>query len=188
MIIHDRQTRDNNRKRRPALRPTAAFGFLLAAILAFTALFPALTACAAPPEKSGDRRCTVVIECTKILENIADLDPDKLEVLPADGIILAETEAGFSDGESVYDLLVRVTRANGIHMEAAYTPVYDSAYIEGIGNLYEFDCGEGSGWTYSVNGVFPNYGCSKYLLSDGDRVEWHYTCDFGRDVGADGMQ
>ena len=59
-------------------------------------------------------------------------------------------------------------------------------YIEGIGNLYEFDCGAESGWMYAVNGWFPNYGCSQYALQDGDTVTWVYTCDLGRDVGSGG--
>lgn len=49
--------------------------------------------------------------------------------------------------------------------------------------LYEFDCGKDSGWMYCVNGWYPNYGCSKYTLEDGDTVEWRYTCNLGRDVG-----
>ena len=57
--------------------------------------------------------------------------------------------------------------------------------IEGIANLYEFDCGELSGWMYKVNDWFPNYGCSRYELKDGDKVEWVYTCDLGKDVGGD---
>lgn len=61
--------------------------------------------------------------------------------------------------------------------------MYNSAYIEGIHNLYEFDVGELSGWMYSVNDWFPNYGCSRYQLQDGDVVEWVYTCDLGEDVG-----
>ena len=84
----------------------------------------------------------------------------------------------------VFDVLQRVCRAQGIHMESTWTPAYNSAYIEGIGNLYEFDCGELSGWMYSVNGVWPDYGCSGYTLHDGDTVVWSYTCDLGRDVGA----
>ena len=89
----------------------------------------------------------------------------------------------FTEGESIFDVLKRVCRENKIHMEFSETPVYQSAYIEGIGNLYEFDCGEGSGWMYRVNGEFPNYGCSRYTLADDDTVEWVYTCDFGADVG-----
>lgn len=42
--------------------------------------------------------------------------------------------------------------------------MYNSAYIEGINNLYEFDCGSLSGWMYKVNEWFPNYGCSRYVL------------------------
>ena len=55
--------------------------------------------------------------------------------------------------------------------------------IEGIANLYEFDVGQLSGWMYSVNDWFPNYGCSRYQLMDGDVIEWKYTCDLGNDVG-----
>ena len=61
--------------------------------------------------------------------------------------------------------------------------LYNSAYVEGINNLYEFDVGSLSGWMYSVNGWFPNYGCSRYALQNGDVVEWVYTCDLGYDVG-----
>ena len=49
--------------------------------------------------------------------------------------------------------------------------------------MYEFDCGALSGWMYRVNGWYPNYGCSRYQLKDGDVVEWRYTCDLGNDVG-----
>ena len=36
---------------------------------------------------------------------------------------------------------------------------------------------------YKVNGWFPNYGCSRYQLKEGDTIEWVYTCDLGVDVG-----
>lgn len=127
--------------------------------------------------------CTFSIECSTILNNLDMLSAEKLELVPSDGVILAEIEVEFTDGESVFDVLQRVCQQNGIHLEASWTPLYDSAYVEGIANLYEFDCGELSGWMYRVNGWYPNYGCSSYLLEDGDVVEWRYTCDLGRDVG-----
>lgn len=127
--------------------------------------------------------CTLSIRCDTILDNMAWLDPEKVELVPEDGIIYAERTVTFYEGESVFDLLLRETRQNKIHMEYENTPVYNSAYIEGIGNLYEFDCGELSGWMYKVNDWFPGYGCSRYLLSAGDRVEWVYTCNLGADVG-----
>jgi len=80
-------------------------------------------------------------------------------------------------------VLQREGRAAGIPMEFEHTPMYKSAYIEGINGLYEFDRGELSGWMYSVNDWFPNYGCSRYQLKDGDVIEWVYTCDLGYDVG-----
>ncbi|MFR2560501.1 MAG: DUF4430 domain-containing protein [Oscillospiraceae bacterium] len=136
-----------------------------------------------PPVENSVLTCTVSISCAAILENFDRLNAEKADLIPADGVLLAPTAVEFTEGESVFDVLKRVCRENKIHMEFSETPVYQSAYIEGIGNLYEFDCGEGSGWMYRVNGEFPNYGCSRYTLADGDTVEWVYTCDFGADVG-----
>lgn len=130
--------------------------------------------------------CTFSIECSTILNNLSDLDPDKRHLVPSDGVILPPTKVTFYEGESVYDVLQRVCKENNIHMESSWTPVYNSAYIEGINNLYEFDCGERSGWMYRVNGWYPNYGCSRYQLADGEKVEWRYTCDLGNDVGREG--
>ncbi len=135
-----------------------------------------------PPESAAPT-CTVSISCAPILDHLDRLDAEKADLVPADGVLLAATEIKFIEGESVFDLLKRVCRENKLHMEFSETPVYQSAYIEGIGNLYEFDCGEGSGWMYRVNGEFPNVGCSRCALADGDTVEWVYTCDFGADVG-----
>ena len=130
--------------------------------------------------------CTFSIECSTILNNLSELDPDKLELVPSNGVILAPTTVTFYEGESVFDVLQRVCKENNIHLEFSWTPVYNSAYIEGIHNLYEFDCGALSGWMYRVNGWYPNYGCSRYQLADGEVVEWRYTCDLGEDVGRDG--
>ena len=85
----------------------------------------------------------------------------------------------------MFDILKRETQKNNIHMEFSFTPLYNSSYIEGIANIYEFDCGELSGWMYSVNGWFPNYGISRYKVSDGDSIEFHYTCDLGADLKQD---
>ena len=130
---------------------------------------------------------TFSIECSTILNNLSDLDPDKLELVPSNGVILAPTVVTFYEGESVFDVIRRVCKEYNIHLEFSWTPVYNSAYIEGIHNLYEFDCGALSGWMYRVDGWYPNYGCSRYQLADGEVVEWRYTCDLGKDVGCDWM-
>ena len=133
--------------------------------------------------KAKSYTCTFSIECSTILNNLDMLDPDKLEMVPSGGVILSKTTVTFYEGESVFDVLQRLCKEKGIHMEAEWTPIYNSAYVEGIHNLYEFDCGALSGWMYKVNGWYPNYGSSRYQLKDGDVVEWRYTCDLGNDVG-----
>ena len=127
--------------------------------------------------------CTISISCATILNHMDWLDPEKVELVPEDGWILEPTEVTFYEGESVFNVLQRTCKQQGIHMEFENTPMYNSAYIEGIHNLYEFDCGELSGWMYKVNEWFPNYGCSRYQLKAGDVVCWEYTCDLGVDIG-----
>ena len=129
--------------------------------------------------------CTVSISCQTLAEQPEKLKAEKRELVPEDGWLLEPETVEFYEDESVFDVLLRETKNHKIHMEYSETPLYQSAYIEGIGNLYEFDAGETSGWVYSVNGWFPNYGCSQYKLADGDVIEWSYTYELGRDVGAE---
>ena len=131
--------------------------------------------------------CTISISCAMILNNMDKCNKDKRELVQEDGWFLEHTDVVFYGGESVFNVLQRTCRQKKIHMEFSNTPIYNSAYIEGIGNIYERDVGELSGWMYSVNGWFPNYGCGRYALKDGDVIEWVYTCDLGADVGDDYM-
>lgn len=131
-------------------------------------------------EEEPELQCTMTIDCSAVFDHLDKFDPDKLDLLPADGILYQAENLPFSEGETVFDLLKRVTAANKIHMEFSSSPVYHTAYVEGINNIYEFDCGELSGWEYRVNGSNPGYGCSQYTLKNGDAVEWVYTCDLGR--------
>ena len=129
--------------------------------------------------------CTLSISCATILDNMELCNKEKRELVPEDGWILKPMTVTFYEGESVFNILQRTCKQQKIHMEFENTPIYNSAYIEGINNLYEFDVGNTSGWMYKVNGWFPNYGCSRYQLKDGDVIEWVYTCDLGKDVGGD---
>ena len=124
---------------------------------------------------------TLTVRCDTILDNIGMLKTEKHGLVPADGVIF-QSEAAATPGESVFDVLQREMRGARIHMAFRNTPFYDSAYIEAINNLYEYDVGELSGWVYMVNGVSQDGGCSQYKLAPGDVVEWLYTCDLGRDL------
>ena len=133
---------------------------------------------------------TISIRCDTAADNDR-LRAGKAPYVPSNGIIMSTRTVTFTEGETVFNILQRETRAAGIHMEYTSNPMFNSVYIAGINNLYEFDCGELSGWMYRVNGWFPNYGCSAYTLKQGDVIEWLYTCDLGNDIGggyAAGMQ
>lgn len=141
-----------------------------------------------PPKPETKMSCTIEIRCDTILNNMGDLKKGLDEFVPADGTILPTTTVTFTQGETVLDVLERVCTEWGIQLEYSWTPAYGSYYIEGINHLYEFSCGQQSGWMYKVNGWFPNYGCSKYILDDGDEIVWCYTCKgLGADVGGPGM-
>ena len=129
----------------------------------------------------------LTVSCSTVLDNWENLDPalKHEKYVPSDGYILERTEYVLRKGDTVFDILDRAVRYNKIQMECIYSANYASVYVQGINHLYEFSCGELSGWMFSVNGKFPNYGCSRYELKDGDEILWAYTCDLGRDVGCD---
>ena len=130
---------------------------------------------------------TISIDCLTILQNMDNLEEGK-EKYVGDGWILKTTKVKCKKGQTVYDILEQVCKAYSIQMENSYTPLYGSNYIEGIGNLYEFDCGNLSGWMYNVDGWYPNYGCSRYVLKAGEAIQWRYTCNgLGADLGSDFM-
>lgn len=138
--------------------------------------------------KSGDKTVFVSIDCSDILGHYEKLDKSLAEsgFVPQDGIILAKTEYVLREGDTAFDLLLRVTRYNKIHMEyqGADKTAFGSVYVKGINHIYEFSCGAQSGWSYKVNGEFPDVGCSKYVLCDGDVIEWIYVC--GLEYGING--
>lgn len=134
---------------------------------------------------------TLSIRCDTVLQHYGDLPPalQSEEFVPPDGVILPPTEYVLREGDTVFDILDRAVRYNRIQMEfqGAEKNPFGSVYIQGIHYLYEFSCGPLSGWMYRVDGEFPHYGCSRYRLHDGQRIEWIYTCDLGQDIGAEWM-
>ncbi len=127
-------------------------------------------------ETSGDGigTCTITIQCKSVLKNMDKLSEGKAKYIPSNGVILATSTIEFRSGETVYDILKRSCSAAGIPMSARKSSM--GTYVEGINNLFEFDCGGTSGWLYSVNGSEPNHSSSAHNVKNGDRIVWHYTC------------
>lgn len=126
--------------------------------------------------------CTISISCKEIFNNMDKLDSSKKSIVPSDGWVLKSTKVNIKDGDTVFDILERVLKEKKIHLEATKSTVYGTAYIEGIANIYEFDCGEQSGWIYSVNGITQSQGSSKKVVKNGDIIKWIYTCNMGKDI------
>lgn len=108
--------------------------------------------------------CTYTISCSNIL-NHDDVLTTNYQV-PSNGLIYSKTME-IEEGDTVLSLL----KKTGITVEVS------GGYVRGIDNLYEFDCGDYSGWMYAVNGVRPNTGAGNYSLENGDSVEWIYVVD-----------
>ena len=138
------------------------------------------------PAEPENVTVTVEIRCDALSEHMEYLENESIRgYIPSDGVILAKTSYSGTTENTVFDALSTVCRNNDIQLDFEYTPVYESSYIKAIGFLYEFDAGPASGWMFSVNGWYPNYGCSNYYLRDGDVIVWRYSCrGYGSDIGA----
>lgn len=105
---------------------------------------------------------TFSVTCKNALANGADV--------PQSGYIIGQTEITLKNGQTVFDALEAACDKNGVSLR------YQSeSYITEIGGLAEKDCGGASGWMYRVNGTNPRKAASKYVLKDGDTVEWYYV-------------
>lgn len=135
-------------------------------------------------ERPDENICYVTINCLKAIES-GELSDAILSIVPGDGIILDSYLVEYEDGDTVFSVLTKAVREKSIHME--YSGTKKSPYIEGISNIYEFDCGSLSGWMYRINGWFPTFGLGQYKIKRGDQIELIYTCDLGRDIGEDNM-
>lgn len=98
------------------------------------------------------------------------------------GTILSTAGVELQEGDSVFDILKRIAAQKQIPLE--YSGIGGAVYIEGIKNLYEFDHGPLSGWMFKLNGEFSQKSAGTVKVKDGDVIEWVYTKDLGKDVGA----
>lgn len=136
---------------------------------------------------SSTIKVTIYIDVTNLNTKSGKnkLKPELRRFVPSSGYILGKTVVEVPRNSTVFDVLKKVTRQYRIQMEyeGASSNAYNSVYIEGINNIYEFSAGSESGWEYSVNGVFPNYGVSAYTVKNRDTIRMAYTTNLGCDLG-----
>lgn len=92
-------------------------------------------------------------------------------------------------GAKVYDLFMRALDEAGIQAQGQNNNYVSAIYAPGVLGGYrlaEFTNGNGSGWMYTINGAHSNLGLQQQLLSNGDKVVWHYVNDWTYET-RDGM-
>ena len=110
-------------------------------------------------------------------------------VLTENGLEMTH-QGGLSSGSSFYMQYI-----SGIDTSAIAVPENLQAKLEENGftvdpepgeegTLGEFDITYGSGWMYSVNGVFPNVGFCDYVPQDGDVMRVQFTVAYGAEFGS----
>ncbi len=115
---------------------------------------------------------TISVTCKNALRyESTTKEGEELELdLPQSGYIIESTRLTLESGATVFDALEAACRESGVPLG------YQSkSYITRIGNLEEKACTGASGWMYRVNGENPTKGASKYILENGDAVEWYYV-------------
>lgn len=133
------------------------------------------------PEESPKTLCTLSVRCDTVLNNLDKIAKNKVDFIPKNGIIFYSKNVSFKEGDTIFDVLLNEMKQNNIPFEFSNTA--GSVYIEGIGGIYEFDCGDLSGWMYKLNGEFLKSSASGYTVKNGDVIEFVYSCNLGKDVG-----
>ena len=99
------------------------------------------------------------------------------------GAVLLGDHKNINEGDTVFDALLAVTRANHIKINYTGSPGgVLSIYVSSIGGYSEMQFGALSGWIYRVNDYTPDVGCGSYDIKNGDVIKWVYTLDLGKDA------
>ena len=120
---------------------------------------------------------TVTVEYSAVFEekNFSKLNEahkSGKKALGERGYFVKDAGVNISEGDTALDTLLGCCQNHGLSVEYQKPEenIYNTAYIEGIGGLYEGDCTKNSGWVYTVNGEQTELGMSEYEVSEGDEI------------------
>ena len=125
---------------------------------------------------------TVSIDMRSATGHLDAFSREKRALIPANGYFLSPVKVEINPGESVWDVTQRAANQYGISIRSTFTQKYNSVYVQGMNGIGEFDGGQGSGWMYNINGIYPNRGASVIKVRNGDSIQWRYTLDYGKDI------
>ncbi len=92
-----------------------------------------------------------------------------------DGGVILDGRYALAEGDSVFDVVERVLRAEGISLDYSGGR---NIYVDGINGVCELDYGAQSGWIYKVNGTAPDINCGEYQPVSGDDIEFVYVTEY----------
>lgn len=120
--------------------------------------------------------CTIEIRCDNAATKKDTItNPGIRDAIPDDGTILEVTAYSGTEGFSVYDVLAAVTAMHNPVIPITAQKTSMGVYVASINNLAQTNVGPNSGWMYWVNGQAPNYTCGRYIVKDGDVIQWKYV-------------
>ena len=121
--------------------------------------------------------CSIEVVCYELSENPELMKESYRSYIPQNGVLIEKSEVKVLEGTTVYDVLNAACKINNVAIDSVYNPFYKTYYVKAIGNLYEKDAGDMSGWVYMINGQSPMLGASACKIKDKDVITWKYTID-----------
>lgn len=94
--------------------------------------------------------------------------------------ILSPTKVSIHEGDTILTATRNILKQKGIPISVRGSGA--SAYVEGIGNLFEFDHGPLSGWIAEKNGIKLDRSAGIKTVKNGDTIRWIYTTDYTKDT------
>lgn len=128
--------------------------------------------------KEGTANVYIQIRCDKVAEVPEKLtDPELAQYIPDDGVALARLKYIANDGDSALHILEKICSNKNIEINKTTEGV-----IQSIGYFKNGDCGQGSGWVYTVNGKLMDENPADYIVRDGDEIVWAFSLNGGSDI------
>ena len=128
--------------------------------------------------KEGTANVHIQIRCDKLAEAPEKLkDQTLVQYIPDDGEALARLKYIANDGDSALDILEKICSNKNIEIKKN-----SEGAIQSIGYFKNGDCGQGSGWVYTVNGRLMDEDPAEYIVRDGDEIVWAFSLNGGRDI------
>ncbi|MGN0633180.1 MAG: DUF4430 domain-containing protein [Oscillospiraceae bacterium] len=134
-----------------------------------------------PPKESQESAGTISVELTIDFSTVYNDDNyTKLSEahktssdLPEGGYYVKNETVTVDENSAVLDALIACCEQNDLPLfyQTAEQNAYHTAYVEGIGTLFEGDCTKASGWVYTVDGESPDVGMDAYQLSGGEKID-----------------